>query len=454
MVEIKGKAPFYSQKEIGVWLSSDAISGFQKKATYSMIDSAGNFLIEFNVKEITYITFKIEKHITSMYVEPDASYEIIILAPDSTTYQNPNIEHDVKLSIKLKSKTEINALTMDYEKRFDEFLSTEYKAFVSRTPQVKLDSFKNYIKEYYSTVQNPFFSKYITYTIASLEEKTKVSEKKLFASYLDGKAVDYTHPEYMNFFNTFYKQKLQLFSLSKEGEPLNFQINNRGSYSGSMEVLKRDPFLKNDTIRELVLLKGLKESYYTSVFKPGSISAILKQISEDSKIPEHKKIAENILSSFSRLKPGTTSPSFELPDKEGITHSLEELRTKKYVYLMFFEAGCTSCLQQMKVIPALKKQYGEQIAFVSVSNDKTNQELKNFCDKNPKYDWTFLYDNSNGKLRNDFEMRSLPAYYLINPDGKFVQIPAEAPDEEIERAFHDITKPKVKLHGIGDKRNN
>ena len=454
IVTIKGQAKSYEFKEIGVWVSSDHISGMQKKITYSVIDSAGNFLLEFNVKEITYITLKIEKHISSMYAEPGASYEVIISPPDSTTYQNPNIEHDVKLSIKLNSKTEINALTMDYDKRFDDFLSVEYKSFVSRTPQPKIDSFKTAMKEFYSTVKNPFFTHYITYTIASLEEKTKASEKKLYAAYLEGKPVEYNNPEYMNFFNTFYKQKLQTFALSKEGAPLNFQVNDRGSFAGAMEVLKRDPFLKNDTIRELVLLKGLRESYHTASFKPGSISAMLKQASEESRIAEHRQIAENILSSFSRLKPGTAAPFFELPDKTGMTHSIDELRNKKYIYLMFFDADCSSCLQQMKVIPSLKKIYGEQISFVSVFTGKSNAELKDFSGKNPKYDWLFLYDNSNGKLKSSYEIRSLPAYFLINPDGKFVQVPAESPEGDIERAFYDIVKPKVKRHGVGDKRNN
>ena len=121
---------------------------------------------------------------------------------------------------------------------------------------------------------------------------------------------------------------------------------------------------------------------------------------------------------------------------------------------MFFDENCSSCLQQMKIIPALKKQYGERITFVSISTDKSNAELKSFCTKNPKFDWLFLYDNSAGKLKNDFEIRSLPAYFLIDPDGKFIQVPAESPDEDIDRAFFDIIKPNGNTHHVGDKKNH
>ena len=120
---------------------------------------------------------------------------------------------------------------------------------------------------------------------------------------------------------------------------------------------------------------------------------------------------------------------------------------------MFFDKNCTACLQQMKIIPSLKKKYGGQIEFVSISTDNKTAELKDFCTKNPKYDWLFLYDNSGGVLKNNYELKSLPAYFLINPEGKFVQVPAESPDEDIDRAFFDITKPKGKIWGVGDKKN-
>lgn len=453
-VIINGQAKAYAQKDISVWMYNDLISNVQTEITSSPIDSAGNFSLEFINKEINYVLIKIGNYVSNMYVEPGYNYDIIVMPPDSVNYQNPNIEHDIAIQIKLNSKTEINALTMDYEKRFDYFISMDYPDFVKRTPQAKLDSFKVVINNFYSTVDKPYFKNYITYSIAAMEEKTKKSEKKLFAEYIQNKPLLYHHMEYMQFFNTFYKQKLQTFSKEKEGAPLAFNINNKGSYTGTMDVLKRDKYLQNDTIRELVLIKGLYECYYDGSFDRNGIKAILTQIVEQSKIEEHRQIAKNCLSSFSKLQRGTMAPFFELPDKNGLTHSLDELRNKKYVYIMFFDPKSEQCLQQLKVIPSLKKEYGERIHFVSISSDKSNADLKNFTAKYPKYDWTFLYDNSNGNLKKSYEIISLPTYFLIGPDGKFIQVPADSPESNIERLFFELTKPKEKKHGIGNKQNN
>src|ERR1035437_6792224 len=83
-VKITGIASSYENKEIGVWVNNDYISNSQKQLTYSTIDSAGNFLLEFNSKEIQYITLKIEKSIASMYIEPNANYDIIVIDRKST----------------------------------------------------------------------------------------------------------------------------------------------------------------------------------------------------------------------------------------------------------------------------------------------------------------------------------------------------------------------------------
>lgn len=451
-VKISGLAKTYENREIGVWVYTDFISNTEKQLTFSTIDSVGNFLLEFNTKQIQYITLKIDKHIASMYVDSNATYEIIIMPPDSTTYQNPNLEHDVRISINLKSKTEINALTIDYEKRFDAFLTREYKSFVSRNPQPKIDSFKVTMRNFYADVKNTYFESYRIYTIAALEEKTMASRKKLYNAYLDQKPIRYNDQEYFNFFNTFYKQYLRNIYLAN-GQAFKDQIEIHNNYSAIMDTLKKDDFLKNDSIRELVLIKGLYESYYDGTFKKESIVKLLEYILEQSTIAENKQITQNILHSFSKLKPGALAPSFALPDKTGLIHSLDELRSKKFVYFFFFDQQCTACAQQMKIISSLKKQYGTRIEFVGISEDKTIADLNQFCLKNLQYDWLFLYDNTGAKLKNTYEIRSFPAYFLIDMEGKFVQAPAEGPDGDIERVFYDITKPKVKKHKVGDKKN-
>lgn len=453
-ITIKGSAKTYENNEIEVWVHRDYISNLEKQLTYSLIDSSGNFTLQFESKEIQYITLKIEKNIASMFVEPNATYDIIIFPADTTTYQNPNLEHDVKISINLKSKKEINALTIDYDKRFDDFLTNEYPSFVSRAAKPKIDSFKVSMFDFYFAVENDYFKNYMIYSIAALEEKTYTSRKKLYAAYIKDKPILYNNPEYFSFFNTFYKNYLQNYAFSKKEVAITSLIDKHCSVDGVMNVLQKDAFLENDTIRELVLIKGLYESYYDGSFIGDSIVKMLGELKDSSRVPEHRTIAQNMVNSFSKLRPGVQAPFFELPDKTGRTHSIDELRTKKYLYIVFFQIGSTACIQQMKVISSFKKVYGKQIEFVGICEDKKMKEFKEFCNKNPQYDWLLLYDHTGSKLKTNYEITSFPTYFLIDPQGKFVQVPADGPEEYIDRTFNDLTtKSTPKRTKVGDKKN-
>lgn len=452
-VTIKGKAESYAGKSIAVWVHRDYISNIEKQLTFSEIDSVGKFTLEFESKEIQYVTLKIEKHIASMYIEPNKVYDVIIAAPDSLTYQNQNTEHDVNISLLLKSKTEINALTLDFDNRFDDFFTNEYLSFVARTPRPKIDSFKVAIKEFYSTVQNNYFSNYINYSIAALEEKTYSSRNELYDEYLKDSPVLYNHPEYFNFFNTFYKGYFQKKSFAKNGINLTSFINDRCNYLGLMDALKKDAFLTKDTIRELVAIKGLYEGLFEGYYDNDSVVKLLEMIRDSSKVVENKNIAQNIIHSFSKLHAGVVAPYFELPDKSGLTHSIDELRSSKYLYLVFFSTECTNCLQQLQVFTSFKKKYGQDIEFVSICVNGTFNSFKEFCSKNTQYDWLLLYDNTRGKLLINYEIVLYPTYFLISPDGKFLQVPADGPEEFIERTFYDLTKQPAKKVRVGDKRN-
>lgn len=450
-VKISGLAKAYANKDISALVYRDFITNTQKQITFSSIDSAGNFLLQFNANHIQYITLKIDKYVAFMYVQPDMNYEVIISSPDTTTYINPHLEQDVGISINLKSKTEINALTIDYDKRFDEFLTKEYKAFVSRSPQKEIDTFNLTMNQFYSSVNNPYFDTYRMYSIAALEEKTGASRKKLYNTYLNQKPVLYDHQEYFNFFNTFYKQYFTQIAQTKSAL-LAKQINDSSSYAGIMEILKQDEYLQIDSVRELVLIKNLFESYYDGTYKKESIVKMLGFIAEKGVFTDNKQVAQNCLNAFSKLKPGAVAPTFELHDNNGATYRLNDLGDKKYIYLFFYNNECTTCLSQMKIIASLKKQYNAHVQFVSISLDNKYADFKSYCAQHPQYNWLFLHDNT-GKLKTDYEIKSLPACFLMDAQGKFVQVPASRPDEDLETVLFDLTKTKTKKLKVGDKAN-
>ena len=102
----------------------------------------------------------------------------------------------------------------------------------------------------------------------------------------------------MQFFNSCFKGYLNQYASSKDGESLYNLINVKANYTLLINYLKNDTYLKNDSLRELVIINNLWDFYFSSSFDVDAIKNIISQINLETKINEHKAITNHMLSYF------------------------------------------------------------------------------------------------------------------------------------------------------------
>lgn len=440
-ITISGTSPLFKNKEITLYTYADYISNTEIPVSTQTINDSGFFNFSFSTDDVKRIVLGIGRKKANMYVEPGRKYQVLFPGLDSTRFANANIEQTVNLEFTVSDTTEMNALIIGYNEYFEKFWSANYQYFVQKKSRSRLDTFELQMQETYKALNNSYFKTFITYTIAGMELSTFQSRNELAKKYIIGKPVLYSQYEYMSFFNNFFNRYLYIYAQTKNGPALVDMINEKASYEGCMNVLAGDKYLKNDTLRELVLIKGLSELYYIPEFKRENVLSILTRIASSGKTPIDQTIAANVIRSFSKLQIGAKAPGFTLKDKSGKVVSLGDFKGK-YIYLDFWATWCTPCLQEMKLIPNLKKKYGDKIIFISISTDEDTLALKKFLDKNPKYDWVLLRDGLDKQVKEKYEIRTVPAYFLINPFGNFTQSPALRPTQSIESTFWEISKKK------------
>src|ERR1035437_4640260 len=202
----------------------------------------------------------------------------------------------------------------------------------------------------------------------------------MFKNYFEKKQIQLSNYDYMTFFNQFFSTTASSFMASPKTEN---EINNKQNFPSLMDYFRQNKFLTNDTIREAVILKSLAEYFRYPVYKVNSVLTILDQASKQCIAEENRRSAENLKKKLSVMNVGKPAPNLTFQDKDGKTVSLSDLNGK-YVYLNFWATWCSSCTQEMMLIPELKKMYGSKITFISISVDKKPGAMKNFLKKNPK----------------------------------------------------------------------
>jgi peroxiredoxin len=439
-VTIKGIAGAHKNQPIAIYLYDDLITYSQTKVDADTVDARGNFELGLDIKAPQVALIRTGKLVGKIYLQPSFVYGIIFPPADSTRFIAGGAEQSVDIIVNGDS-TELNARIIDFNNRFDEFWNKHYKAFVTKRVHHDLDSFQLAMNKRYEKVKLTYFKQYVEYSFAMMNENTGRHRAHLAKQYLFDRPIDYDNYEYMEFFNQYFKQYLQKQTVTKNGNLILDAINEQGNFAHLNELMKGDAFLKSDTLRELVLIKGLYELYYAPHYNKTKIRDMFAQVNMSSKVPEHRTITSNILRNINELLPGTAAPDFALLNMRRDTVRLSEL-AHRFVYLNFFASWCTDCQEQFKKQEELFRKFKDKITFVSISIDEDTNAFKTFLKQNPKYGWQFLYAGKNKELIQRYNALSVPVYYLISPQGKLVQSPAMKPDEGIERKFNELLKIK------------
>ena len=130
---------------------------------------------------------------------------------------------------------------------------------------------------------------------------------------MDNEYILYDNPAYMTFFHSFYDNYLYTSSrISKD--ILTKYINENPDYLGIFNEVGKDPFLVNERIRELVIIKNLGEFYEDHQFNKKNILQLLNYIKKNSRFPEHKDIVEHVINVTQLLHPNTTFPKCTLKE--------------------------------------------------------------------------------------------------------------------------------------------
>lgn len=131
------------------------------------------------------------------------------------------------------------------------------------------------------------------------------------------------------------------------------------------------------------------------------------------------------------LSVGQPAPEIELPNPEGKTVKLSDLRGK-YVLIDFWAAWCKPCRQENPNVVRLYNQYKDKgFEVFGVSLDRTKEDWVQAIAED-QLDWTQVSDLKyfNSVAAETYQIQAIPATYLIDPDGKIIAKDLRGPSLE------------------------
>jgi len=167
-----------------------------------------------------------------------------------------------------------------------------------------------------------------------------------------------------------------------------------------------------------------------------------EEVVEDTSMTNYiaKKIAR-----LEKLSPGMPAPAFSFPDITGTQISLADFKGK-YVYIDVWATWCGPCLRQIPKLKELEQEFGDEIAFLSISIDHDKEIWHKYVKEKALTGVQILSLPQKGIISSSSEIMELhtiegiPRFIMIDPDGNLIDANASRPsDEKTRKIFEEWT---------------
>lgn len=433
-VRIFGYAKDYAGLHIEVESYVDFITHRKQLVTVIHVDDEGHFDCHFDLEQTTYAFLEIGAYKAYIFLEPGKQYEAIFPPftprPDADRF-NPFFEHE---NIELGIANDVGNLNESI-RNFDQFFNKVYNEYViwmvrthnKKKAEVLINQCDSVAKA--QNCNNEFFDKYVKYREAQIYVTPRINaSKSALRDKFIGNNVEYNIPSYWDALDLVAHNFLSSYQQTKNGR----NIDKESRIFGDIDkVIANDSLYKNNTsLREVLILKGIYDDFYSDLLSEGQTDTLFITATNQLTDERNIEIAFSMLAKKNHMKVGSEAPDFSLLDINNKEVSLSDFR-KKFVYLAFLHTQNFSCIKDIPALSSVAKKYRRDMVVVGIMTDEDTEHLPGFFNKR-KCTWTVLSFNAMQNVIFDYGVESLPAYFLIDPEGCIASSSAPAPTENIE----------------------
>jgi|GEM_PF-1837511 len=451
---VTGNAPEYAGISLVFYEYHERVFDTKNKIFEIIPDEEGNFKAEFEINDITYLFTESGALHYYFYASPGKSYIINLPSPREKNQQEIRNPYFIPSSIHLETNVEENAGCQDinevikhYDYTFESFYNKQVlRYYMPEYSREKLDSFLMSMKEIRNICNDNYFSLYKHYKTGLLEfTVNQFNMNDILEKYFIDKPVLFSLPPYWELFNKVFDKYFTYLTNFKEYNEL-YKFIAAGNYRKIDSLLKNDPVMMNDTIRDLVLLKEIHNEFHSGYFSVSVLSAVLDSIALLSGSEISRELALYIKEQNTRLLPGSKVPDLFLTDIYGNKFNINDIRGK-FIYLGFCDPGLLECQKEFEYLRYFHENFRDKLCIIIATDNYSVEDLNKLAVENG-YSWIMTIMDEPGKALRDFNVKGFPAFYFIGPGNSFMQSPANMPSDGFEKILFPALRGRMEKSSL------
>lgn len=292
----------------------------------------------------------------------------------------------------------------------------------------KYDEWKHVADSIKNENADLFTKTYLSYATNRIELYLGKPRKTLVQEEINSYRFDPLHPECASFLEETFAHYFNKDYFQSDFDSLDLAIREMNLTSVQGLVRSYSGVESAESI-DLLILSNLRGLYYGDRYSRGLIYRNIELLSKSGH-GVSSDVAKRVLEKLAAGKKGSQPEDFTLLNEKDERVKLSDFEGQ-FVYLNFFKSNCTSCLREMQLLEGLERKFPQQLAIVSISMDEDYEDFTKYLAHHPDQQWTFLYGGADPLLADKFNLRSLPGFYLLNPNGQLVYTYTKSPSEGV-----------------------
>ncbi|MFN2395325.1 MAG: TlpA family protein disulfide reductase [Bacteroidales bacterium] len=425
----------------------DMISFHEQEIGSAVVDDSGRFSIDITRRNTQYVFLRMDHARMGLFVEPGNTYSLEF-EPVNFSHlddsRNPYLDPWYFNYTIIEPENTLNDRIDEFDELFHEFLLKNFSRIHQGRNRNLFDDFRSHTDSIFAEVDDEWFRDYYQYKYAYYYRTANLeSFSAQMNKYILNRPVLYHNTQYMNYFNAVFDTYIFAGSRNVKVSDLTHTVNHLNSYDALIDSLGKDTLLKNERLRELVMVKALQDMYSNPDFIQQNVESILQHVNNNSKFPEHRIIAGNILFEKNKLTRGSYAPDIEVYDVNGNAKQIPGDFEGKIIYMGFWASWCESCLLEFIALNEVYKQFDnhDEVVFINISTERDPAVFSAFV-QSSDYPWYNFHFNHDFRILDAYEVRSLPVYVIIDDQGRIIDYPAMKPSGDIIERINRILKRK------------
>lgn len=447
---IQGELKNGAQRWIRVYEYTNQLTYTPRKISIDSIGKNGTFRMELQIEkgETKTIFFAVERFRSAdFYIEAGKTYSLVFDSLDFSIQDelySPLTSNFPGLIFHLPNNPDdLNNRITGFLIELMNFTDNEFSDVVRNRDSEKFETYKKRIDSLFAGVKNPFFQSLLEYSLAELQFTARLKNNAYFvAKYFNDRPFLYENPAFMNFFNVYFDKYIYTVSRRIAPADLEQHVVREPNYKALLDSLGKDSLLKNEVVRDMVLIKNLHQMYFANYLHREKIFDMMTEISRVSKFVKHRQIASALLSEMNLHVRKRKAPPLVAREADGQYFHLDSVKGM-YTYVLFYTTYCRMCYPELNVLNTVYQKFSNQVYFVSVSMDVNFLKFYYFMN-DYSYPWEFVNFNRNFDIEDEWGVKVYPHAFMIDPDGYIINDNAPMPSEFLETYLREILKAEIK----------